>query len=1248
MTTRLKIEIRIESLLLLIVMMFVSVVHIDAQTPKKSKGSNRSISSSMPYGYTQVGNTDLCFRVTSSSIDIQGKFNNQYYGSTYSNGGYKVAMQVGSNSAMNVDCLNGTIVDGVKFDTEVIAQADLARVCYYITNTNDKDTTISLGIHADVMIGNNDSAPIIRKVDTIGNTYGLALLDGNGAQLCVLFGSGLTGVTGVSDFWFGYYYLNNSSYAMVGNYSSGSNYMEENGSYDSGMGWCWKNRTIPAGATVTFSWLVGVGDVKLEPNSSFEVTPEDPDGWNDLSRLHVLALEGDYESPAGLSGRIEYAVEDSEEWIELTDMLESGSTFNDTVRAMFNPDLATHTIRFRTVDQVGNTTLLPSIVYPDVSYHAISGISDMTYTGDPLAQTNISCDLNEEHYELKNYQNNVNAGTASFNVEGVFPYTIGRKTYHFTINPQPLSGNLVLNETSFVYNGYSFTPQWQFSNGDYANLEYNRDYTLAWSNNRLPGTATLTVTGKGNYTGTLSATFAIDKAPLTNNLYVLTLPEEDVTYDEQGHGATISKSNGVGDATFTYTTKGQTDFTTQQPVAVGEYDIYLEIADGSLYYGMSRTKVGSFAIFQFDAAEWEILQTIKEQLVDMGWSQPWDVSQGMKGVSSIQGLTIEKGHVIGIDLEGQNLEGAFPFALFALPQLSELNLSHNNLSGDVGTGLADYCLQNSDVGLNLKELNISYNQFTGNVGLLCKNLTALQSLKASNNQLSEVYPMIPLTVTEVDLGGQNLNEEFPLHLGNQPVASLVEQLPNILFYKHQQQTYATDLEFTCEHEGDGWNMTMGLDDLLYNKVVTTDYVIGQQTCMTEKGADSPWEFVDRGQTFLISTDGKTYTTGYQNTVKYSRNHNYTITVPEGLTAYAVRFIGYSNADTEEDCAYMSQFDGVDVPENEIIRFNARNQDDGDARTVPMVTTRFVLAVPRTGGEIMFRFSGQQAAAIIVVECAEANSKDSTVEPLFTSISFSCNEGQNVYRGQSGDLFAITANKNTAAGSKLNMRLKFDEGDANFNGNVDVLDLQTTINYMFEEYATKPFNFTAANLWLDDIINVQDAVSMVNLLLESASSSARMQNRAKRASEVLSEATASVFIENGKLMVSSAVPVASFDIVVSSDQEWTMAEELSQIGFTCMTRRNGNQIHLIGYSLNGTTLPVGQTVIGETGNSTVSYAMLADEDAQEIPSTINSSITGIQSIIFNSDRKSYRLSIGADRAIMIDANGKKTMTKNEKR
>lgn len=1044
-------------LLCLVVILCTVVVNVDAQVPKKKKAVRfRSVSSSMPSGYTQVGNTNLCYKIggdsyyyDSNSIDIQGKFNDYYYGSTYADGGYRVAMQVGNNAAMIMDCLNGSTVNGVKFEADVIAQADLARVCYYITNTNDKDTIVSLGIHADVMIGDNDSAPIIRKVDVLGNTYGLALLDGNGAQLCVLFGTGLTGVTGVSDYWFGSYYLNYEADQMVGNYSSGEYYMQENSSYDSGMGWCWKNRTIPAGSTVTFSWLIGVGDVKLEPNSSFEATPEDLDGWNDLSRLHVLVMEGDYESPAGLSGRIEYAVEESNEWIALTDMLESGSTFNDTVRAMFNPNLATHTIRFRTVDQVGNTTLLPSIIYPDVSFHDVTGITDKTFTGDSIYQTDLTCDLDATQFAAKNYRNNVNVGTATFNIEGIFPYTIGRKTYSFTINPQTLTGDALLAETSFVYNGQPFTPSWQFSNEAYASLVAGTDYTLAWSNNILPGTGTLTVTGKNNYTGSLSAEFFIDKATLTDNLFTLTLPDEDVTYDEQSHGATITKANGVGEAIITYQKQGETEVTAIQPTETGDYNIYLEFAEGSLYYGRERTLVGSFSIYQFNADEWAILQTILPQLTEMGWSQPWDASQGMKSVSSLQGLTIEKGHVTGMNLAGQNLSGTFPSFLLNLPQLRSLNLANNRLSGNIG--------QFADSFVNLISLDVS------------------------GNCLEEVTPMIPTSVTNVNLGGQTISRVVELSLSNLSGDYLVGQIPNILLYDHAHQTYSTDIRLLLAITDESWNTT------------------------------------------IVSQNGQ------------------------------LAFTGVS-----ED---------------------------------------------------------------------------------------------NAYRGLSGDtlIVAVLNNSGTREGSTFRIALSFDEGDGNFDGQVNVLDLQTTINYMFEEYTNKPYNFTASNLWEDDVINVQDAVCMVNKLLDADVTPSRTEGNPRRVGGSPATSEALIFIENGQLVISSDIPVASFDIVITTNERCEVLDAFSDAGFTCAVKQNGNQIHLVGYSLSGVALPVGKTSICNMGNGTVSYAMLADKDAQKIMTMTNSTITSIQSTDVNSqsEHEAYRIPLGAKRAVIIETTGKKTMIKDEK-
>ena len=1013
------------------------------KSPKK--GVLRARYSSLPSGYNQVGSTQLYYNQNSNAIDMIGYYNGYYYSSTYNNRGYKLAIQVGSNSAVFVDCLSGTTTNGVTVLPSVEQQGDLARICYVVTNNNTEDVVISLGTHADVMIGGNDRAPISRRIDTFGQTYGLTMMDGNGAQLCVLFGSGLAGVTAVSDFWFGYYGTNTEPYKMVGQYSSNGNYMQENGSYDSGMGWCWKDRTITAGSTVVFSYLIGVGEVNLEPNTSFEVTPDDPEGWNDLSRPHRLTLNGSYESPAGLDGVIDYAVEDSEDWIALTDTLKSGDEFTASLLAMFDATKSTHVIKFRTRDLVGNTTLLHPIEYKDVSFHSLTGIEEKTYTGDSLYQTNITCDLDTSEYVLKNFRNNVNAGTASFNIEGVFPYTIGRKTYTFNVNPQPLSGELQLSEMSFVYNAHPFTPDWQFSNANYANLEYDKDYTLSWINNVYPGTGTLTVSGKNNYTGSLSVDISIDKASLTDNLFTLNLPNEDITYDEQSHGASVSKMEGVGEAIITYQKDGEEERTTAQPVEAGDYTVYLEFADGPFYYGRPVEQIGSFSIYQFNAEEWAILQTVLPQLTEMGWSQPWDTSQGIKSVSSIQGLNIEKGHVIGFDLANQNLTGTFPYAILAFPQLQRIDLADNKLSGDVGAATYVFAQQHPEQMTNIKILNISGNQLTGNISLLANSFPSLTSLNASENCLEDVYPAISSAVTELDLSKQTIARVVPLQLDKFSADSIATKIPSILLYDHTNQTYNPNI------------------NLLFTAM------------------DSAW------CTVIACSDGQ-------------------ISVP-----------------------YVSE--------------------------------------------------------------------------------------QNAYHGVNGDTLDVSVLNEyyNYEGSTFRISLSFATGDGNFDGQVDILDLQTNILYIMEKYQTLPFNFTAVNLWNDEKINVQDIICLVNVLMNAETHTAQNVRRKAPADSISSDA--SVYIQDGKLILETLRPVAALDLRLTGAKCLNVANELERMGMTFVTKEQEDGLHVIAYAMNGACLPSGISVIGAVDSrvAVVEYAMLADQEANVIPVAFSGISTGVDYI-----------------------------------
>ena len=88
-------------------------------------------------------------------------------------------------------------------------------------------------------------------------------------------------------------------------------------------------------------------------------------------------------------------------------------------------------------------------------------------------------------------------------------------------------------------------------NGETVELQNEIDYDLTYSNNRNVGVATVTATGKGNYTGTLSMTWNIVQREVT-----LTWGETTWTYDGNEHHTTCTAGNLVGGDTCTVTLTG--------------------------------------------------------------------------------------------------------------------------------------------------------------------------------------------------------------------------------------------------------------------------------------------------------------------------------------------------------------------------------------------------------------------------------------------------------------------------------------------------------------------------------------------------------------------------------------------------------------------------------------------------------------------------------------------------------------------
>lgn len=167
-----------------------------------------------------------------------------------------------------------------------------------------------------------------------------------------------------------------------------------------------------------------------------------------------------------------------------------------------------------------------SIVTKGATGFTVGAIAAQDYTGMALTPkptvtaivNSVETTLTENtHYTLA-WTNNVNAGTntASVTVTGIGDYS-GTQTVYFTINPKALAMTMVtLSATSFTYNGNEQKPTVTVKDGG-TTLSVDKDYTVTWPADMVSqGTKTITITGIGNYSGTLEPTYTVGLKTVAN------------------------------------------------------------------------------------------------------------------------------------------------------------------------------------------------------------------------------------------------------------------------------------------------------------------------------------------------------------------------------------------------------------------------------------------------------------------------------------------------------------------------------------------------------------------------------------------------------------------------------------------------------------------------------------------------------------------------------------------------------------
>ncbi len=170
---------------------------------------------------------------------------------------------------------------------------------------------------------------------------------------------------------------------------------------------------------------------------------------------------------------------------------------------------------------------------------SVKKIPNQTYTGEPiepeLTVTYKNTPLVKGTDYTVRYTDHTEIGTAQAVLTGIGKYA-GTKKVTFRITGISLKGAAVSGIENKVYNGnYQEHDLTVAQNG--RTLTAGTDYDVVYADNRDAGKASVTIKGKGAYTGSIKKTFRIEKfdiAANTGDRFVVEVKQENVPYAKGG------------------------------------------------------------------------------------------------------------------------------------------------------------------------------------------------------------------------------------------------------------------------------------------------------------------------------------------------------------------------------------------------------------------------------------------------------------------------------------------------------------------------------------------------------------------------------------------------------------------------------------------------------------------------------------------------------------------------------------------
>lgn len=273
----------------------------------------------------------------------------------------------------------------------------------------------------------------------------------------------------------------------------------------------------------------------------------------------------------------------------------------------------TYKVAGSNADYTGEKEYTFTISPKDVTANMIGAIAAQEYTGSAITPTpevkdgNATLTAGTDFEFSYNKTTDVSENTATVTITGKGNYT-GTASKTFTIKPKDIKGaTITLQENSLIYTG-------QMQEVTIASVTLNGvtlsadDYDIVKDSNKqisADDSITLTIAGKGNYTGMATTTWKITKAtPELGNFDVTPDLSQKQTYDGKPKEVTAKTKNGVidmGNVTVCYEGTSGTTYTRSEtaPTNAGTYKVILSVVEGKNYTA-AEIEAGTLTIEKAD------------------------------------------------------------------------------------------------------------------------------------------------------------------------------------------------------------------------------------------------------------------------------------------------------------------------------------------------------------------------------------------------------------------------------------------------------------------------------------------------------------------------------------------------------------------------------------------------------------------------------------------------------------------------